>query len=209
MGRSGGLGFLFHRIESNGRLRDTGEAEELERNRRRVPFSAEHERDQVRRGHEPNGVDRCDRGHEQPLGLQPVSLETLGVSLKAREDRIRKDIAEAEAARVKADESLKQYNARLVEADQKIQVLLGQAATDAEKIATSIKMRAQHDAEETKERATKEIESAKQAAIAEIYQQTAELATTIAEKIIRRSLNADDQRDLVKQSLDQLQSLNA
>jgi F-type H+-transporting ATPase subunit b len=140
--------------------------------------------------------------------LYKTAWKNVLAGLKAREDRIRKDIAEAEAARVKADEALKQYNARLVEADQKIQVLLGQAATDAEKIATSIKMRAQHDAEETKERATKEIEAAKQAAIAEIYQQTAELATTIAEKIIRRSLNADDQRDLVNQSLDQLQSVH-
>ena len=35
------------------------------------------------------------------------------------------------------------------------------------------------------------------------------VTTAVAEKIVRRSLNADDQRDLVKQSLDQLQSVSA
>ena len=67
-------------------------------------------------------------------------------------------------------------------------------------------MKAQQEAEEAKDRATKDIEAAKQAALTEIYTQTADLATSIAEKIIRRSLNANDQRDLVDQSLEQLKS---
>ena len=68
-------------------------------------------------------------------------------------------------------------------------------------------MKAQQEAEESKEHATREIEAAKQTALTEIYAQTANLATSIAEKIIRRNLNADDQRDLVDQSLKQLQSV--
>jgi F-type H+-transporting ATPase subunit b len=71
-----------------------------------------------------------------------------------------------------------------------------------------MKMRAQREAEEAKERATAEIEQAKRNALAEIYDQTANLATSVAEKIIRRQLNANDQRDLVNESLSQLQSIS-
>jgi F-type H+-transporting ATPase subunit b len=130
------------------------------------------------------------------------------VGLKAREDRIRKDIADAESARTKAEDTLRQYDAKLGEAEQKVRAILNQAATDAEKIATSIRMKAQQDVEEAKEHATKEIEAAKQTALTEIYEQTANLATSIAEKIIRRNLNADDQRELVKESLQQLQNVD-
>ena len=57
-------------------------------------------------------------------------------------------------------------------------------------------------------RATREIEASKTQAIREIYDQTAELATTVAEKILRRNLNVDDQRDLVTRSLDQMQEIS-
>jgi len=129
------------------------------------------------------------------------------VGLKAREDRIRKDITDAEAARLKAEDTLKQYDSRLADAEQKVRDILEKAAVDAEKIGTSIRMKAQEEAEEAKERATKEIESAKQTALTEIYEQTANLATSVAEKIIRRNLNPDDQRDLVNQSLQQLKGV--
>jgi F-type H+-transporting ATPase subunit b len=129
------------------------------------------------------------------------------VGLKAREDRIRNDIADAEAARVKAEDTLRQYDSRLADAEQKVRDILEKAAIDAEKIGTSIRMKAQEESEEAKERATKEIEAAKQTALTEIYEQTANLATSVAEKIIRRNLNPDDQRDLVNQSLQQLKGV--
>jgi F-type H+-transporting ATPase subunit b len=114
--------------------------------------------------------------------LYKTAWKNVLTSLKAREERIRGDIASAEAARAKA-------------------------AVDAEKIAASIRLRSQQEAEEIKERANEEIETTKRQALAEIYDQAVNLSTNIAEKIIRRNLNPDDQRDLVKQSLDELQSI--
>jgi F-type H+-transporting ATPase subunit b len=86
--------------------------------------------------------------------------------------------------------------------------LLSSATVEAEKIAAGIRMHAQQEAEEIKERAMKEIESSKQQALSEIYEQTAALATSVAEKILRRNLNADDQRDLVQRSLEELQAVH-
>jgi F-type H+-transporting ATPase subunit b len=139
--------------------------------------------------------------------LYRTAWKNVLVGLKAREERIRRDLADAESARVKAEEALRQYDGKLADAERKVREIIDQAVRDAEKIATSLRMKAQEEAEEAKERAAKEIEAAKHNAISEIYQQTVYLATSVAEKIIRRNLNADDQRDLVNQSLDQLQSI--
>jgi len=128
--------------------------------------------------------------------------------LAAREAKIRGDIQEAEYARASADAKLKEYDLRLANADVQVREMLNRATVDAERLATNIKMQAQQDVEQVKERAVREIEVAKKDALKEIYAQTATLATNVAEKILRRNLNADDQRDLVNASLDQLQSVS-
>jgi F-type H+-transporting ATPase subunit b len=139
--------------------------------------------------------------------LQRTAWKHVLIGLKAREERIRKDIADAEAARLKAEDTLKQYDSRLADAEQKVREILEKAAADAEKIGTNLRMKAQEESEQAKERATQEIEAARRNALTEIYEQTANLATAVAEKIIRRSLNANDQRDLVNQSLEQMKNL--
>jgi F-type H+-transporting ATPase subunit b len=141
--------------------------------------------------------------------LYPTAWKNVLAGLKKREERIRKDIADAEAARSKAEASLRQYNEQLATAEAQVRDLLSKAAADAEKIAAGIRMHAQQESEEIKERALKDIDSSRQQALAEIYQQVADLSTSIAEKILRRNLNADDQRELVNESLQQLQTLNA
>jgi F-type H+-transporting ATPase subunit b len=139
--------------------------------------------------------------------LYPTAWKSVLAGLKKREERIRNDIAEAEASRAKAEATLREYNTQLAAAETRVREMVNTATKDGERIATEIRMRAQKDSEEAKTRATKEIESAKTQALAEIYQRAAELSTSIAEKILRRSINAEDQKDLVKRSLDELQSV--
>ncbi len=139
--------------------------------------------------------------------LYPTAWKNVLAGLKAREQRIREDIANAEAARAKAETTLREYNQQLATAEGKIRDMLAQATTDGERIATNLRMQAQTESEEIKNRATREIEAAKNQALTEVYEQTANLATTVAEKILRRNLNADDQRDLVSRSLEQVQTI--
>lgn len=129
--------------------------------------------------------------------------------LQAREDKIRKDIADAEAARLRAEQTLKEYSARLAAAEAQIRNMLAKAQSDAEGVAAGIKVKAQQDAEEIKERATKEIDASKNAALAELHEHAATLATSVAEKILRRQITVDDQRELVRSSLDELASVAA
>ncbi len=140
--------------------------------------------------------------------LYPTAWKNVLAGLKAREAKIRGDIASAEAARSKAEGSLKELNAKLADADRTVREMIAKAITDAEQAASSIRARTQAESEEMKEKALKEIEGAKTAAVREVYDQAAVLATSVAEKILRRNLNADDQRDLVARSLEQMQAVN-
>ena len=130
----------------------------------------------------------------------------IATGLKNREDKIRRDIADAEAARARAEATLAQYNTQLATAEQQVRDILARAQRDAEQMATNMKMQAQKEAEDAKERATRDIETARKNAVADIYAQAADLSTSIAEKILRRNLNANDQRELVESSLQQFQS---
>ena len=141
--------------------------------------------------------------------LYPTAWKNVIAGLKAREERIRNDIAAAEAARTRAEATLREYTAQLATAEQRARDTINAAAADAERIATQIRTRGEQEAQEIKERATREIDAARKEALAQVYEQTANLATSIAEKIIRKSLNADDQRDLVARSLEQVQNIQS
>jgi F-type H+-transporting ATPase subunit b len=127
--------------------------------------------------------------------------------LSDREEKIRRDIEEAEAARARAEATQKEYQAQLATAEQKVRELLAKATADAEQVAATIRTQAQKDAQETKENALRDIDSARRSAVREVHEQAAVLATNVASKILRRNLNPDDQRDLVASSLEQLQTI--
>jgi len=73
--------------------------------------------------------------------LYPTAWKNVLAGLKAREERIRKDIAEAEAARAKAEATLREYGAQLAAAEGKVRQMLSAATKDGERIATEIRMR--------------------------------------------------------------------
>jgi F-type H+-transporting ATPase subunit b len=128
--------------------------------------------------------------------------------LKGREDRIRNDISQAESARAKAEAALNDYNAKLADAEARAREILDKATIDAQALADRIKTEADTAARDRAERAARDIEEARNQALRGIYEQAADLSTSIAEKILRRNLNADDQQDLVRESLEQVQSVN-
>ena len=139
--------------------------------------------------------------------LYKTAWKNVLAGLKKREQKIRQDIAEAESARKKAEATLREYNEQLASAEGKIRDMMAKATADAEKVATSLRMQAQSESEEIKTRAMRELDAARQAAVADFRAYAAEISTSIAEKILRRNLNPDDQRDLVERSLEQLQTV--
>lgn len=137
--------------------------------------------------------------------LYPTAWKGVLHGLKTREERIRKDIADAEATRAKAQATLAQYNQQLATAEERVREMLAKAGADGQQMAAAVRDAAAKEAQSIKNKALADIDDARKHALTEIHALTADLATSIAEKIIRRNLNPDDQRDLVNASLDQLQ----
>jgi F-type H+-transporting ATPase subunit b len=126
-------------------------------------------------------------------------------SLDEREKRIRGDIEAAEKARADAEASQAKYRAELDQAEARVRDLMAQAQADGQQLATRIRMQAQEEAEETKERAHREIEQARRDAIESVRREAADLAVAVAEKILRRDINADDQKRLVEASIEEME----
>lgn len=124
--------------------------------------------------------------------------------LNDREARIKKDLADAENARKAAEARLAEYQKQLADAEAKVRDLFAKATTDAEAAGTRIRMQAQSESEAIKDRATKEIEESKTRAIAQLHTESANLATIIAGKILRRNITESDQSELIRSSLAEL-----
>ena len=139
--------------------------------------------------------------------LYPMAWKPILAGLRAREQRIRQDIADAEAARKRAEETLRQYNAQLASAENSIREMLAKATADGERLATTIRMQAQQEAEEIKERTNRDIDAARDTAVRQVREEAVNLATMMAEKVLRRNLNADDQRRILGDSLEQMQTI--
>jgi len=129
--------------------------------------------------------------------------------LQSREDKIRKEIEDAERSRKQAQSALEQYEQALSQARAEAQKILESAKDQQLKLTAEMKSQTQRDIVAMRDQAARDIDSAKKAAIAEIYGQMAETATDVAGRILQREINPDDQRRLVEESLNQLQAAAA
>src|SRR5437867_2372644 len=77
--------------------------------------------------------------------LYPTAWKNVLLGLKKREERIRKDIADAEAARAKAEATLRQYNEQLAAAEGRVREMLSKATQDGERLAAQIRAQAQKE----------------------------------------------------------------
>src|SRR5438874_13361011 len=82
--------------------------------------------------------------------LYPTAWKNIIAGLKAREQRIRNDIAQAEAARAKSEATLKEYNNQLAAAEQRVRELISAATADGERMAAQIRSRGEQEANDAK-----------------------------------------------------------
>ncbi len=121
--------------------------------------------------------------------------------LEEREQKIRGEIAAAEEARKNADRALKDYEASLAEARAEANAMIERTKAEQARLAADLRSKAEAELNELRDDARRSIEAAKRAALADVYQETAALATAVAEKILERELNEQDQSRLVEETL--------
>ena len=134
-------------------------------------------------------------------------LKALPFAKKAmadRSDRIEKELADAEAARVGTEGELAELRSKLANADQERARIIAEARKSAESLQAQLIARAEDDATAIRARGTADAESAKHQAIADLQADVAALAMGAAEAVITQSMDASTQQSLIDGYIDQV-----
>lgn len=124
--------------------------------------------------------------------------------LQRREQNIRAAREEAERARDEAQRLRADLQAEMDRAAEKVAGLMDGARRDAQRATDEMLGKAREEIQKERERLHREIGVARDQALQEIWNQTAQLATLISAKAIRRQLDANDHRRLVDEAIGEL-----
>ncbi|MGB9783092.1 MAG: F0F1 ATP synthase subunit B [Moorellaceae bacterium] len=142
------------------------------------------------------------------MGVLYVLLyKPLGKILAEREAKIEGSLQDAAAAKEKAEKLLQEYEAQMAGARREAQAIIERAGRMGEEMREEMIKRAREEANRTLEQARAEIAGEKAKALAAIREEAANLAILVAQKIIRKSLTADDQKRLLEESLTEVERL--
>ena len=119
--------------------------------------------------------------------------------MEKRRTNIEDMLSQAENDRQEAERIRLEYQEELRRAHQEAQVLIEKATKAAEVRTDEIMEQARLDAEKTKQTAFAQIETERVRALAEIQAQVADISVAVAEKILRKNLDASAQKDMIDQ----------
>ena len=128
----------------------------------------------------------------------------LSQALHRREEEMERTLEEAERAREESARLLAQHGQQMAQAAEQVRALLDEARRNAQSAADEIVKKAQAEAEASRKRAEREIGNARDQALAEIWTKTADLAVSVAGRVLARDLNPDDHHRLVQVALNEL-----
>jgi F-type H+-transporting ATPase subunit b len=121
--------------------------------------------------------------------------------LDRREQRIADDISAAKQTHEDAKQLLAEYDARLAAAHEQVRGIIEEARRDAEHTQQQILAKARADAAAELERAKKEIETATSGALKELAESAANMAVSLAGRIVQTNIRPEDHNRLIEQAL--------
>lgn len=125
-------------------------------------------------------------------------------ALDEREASIRKNIEDAETARVRSEQLLAERAQKLDLVQDEVREILAEARRDAEHTKAEIMASAQKEAEATKRRAVDEIDRARDQALNDLFGSMSSQVTQATEHVIGRTLSDEDRGRLINESLAEL-----
>jgi F-type H+-transporting ATPase subunit b len=141
--------------------------------------------------------------------LSKVAMPAIRASLKAREDRVRDDLAAAESAKTEAQRVLDDYRRQLADARNEADRIIDESRRAADGVRKELMAKAESEAAELLARAQTDIEATVAKVRADLQHRVADLAITLAEKVIERNLDRQAQLDLVNRYIEQVGALPA
>ncbi len=125
-------------------------------------------------------------------------------SLREREAHLEQVLLDSERARNEAEAIAAENRRQMAAAGDQVRALLDEARREAAATADSIVRKAQEEAEAGRHRAEREIAGARDQALMEIWSKTADLAVSVAGRVLAKELGESDHRRLVEVALNEL-----
>ena len=138
------------------------------------------------------------------LVLGRFAWKPLIKALHEREAHLEHVLLDSEKARSEAEALAAQHRRELAQAADQVRALIEEARKEAQVAAASIIQKAQGEAEASRHRAEREIAGAKDQALMEIWSRTADLAVSVAGKVLSKELGEADHRRLVEVAMGEL-----
>ena len=124
-------------------------------------------------------------------------------ALDKRAATIRDSLEAAEKARSEAQNMIAEHEANLDKARAEGRAIVEEAKADAKKVKDGIVKDAQRAADEIVARGKRELELAKQSAVDDLYSSASRLSFDLAEKVIQKSLSANEHQGLIDSCIQQ------
>lgn len=118
--------------------------------------------------------------------------------VKKRQDEVDGIYNSAEAADEQAQRAKSEYEAKLTSAKNEAAEILQTATVDAQQRSEQIVGEAKRDASAIKAKAAADIEQERRKALNEVKDDISSIAIDIAEKVVEKEINAEDQQALIE-----------
>lgn len=132
----------------------------------------------------------------------------LSEALRERREGIRRELMRAQEERNAALSKLAEVESRLARVDADVEAIRVQAKKEADEERLRIERSAEEDSRKLRDQARREIENASKLARHELRRYASEQSIRIAEDLVRRNINADDDTRLVRDYVRHLGGLN-
>jgi F-type H+-transporting ATPase subunit b len=138
------------------------------------------------------------------LFLGKFAWKPLMKALEEREAHLEQVLLDSERARNEAEALAAQHRREMSQAADQVRALIEEARKEAQVAADSIHRKAQAEAEAARKRAERDIVNARDQALMEIWSNTAELAVSVAGRVLNKEMSESDHRRLVEAAIGEL-----
>lgn len=130
--------------------------------------------------------------------LGKTAWKPLIKAMHDREEHIEHCLLSAEKARNESEQLLAQHRTLMAEAADQVRALLDEARRDGQAAQEEILAKARAEADAEKDRARRDIETARDQALSEIWTKAADLAVSVAGRVLGKEMNEGDHRRLIE-----------
>jgi F-type H+-transporting ATPase subunit b len=135
------------------------------------------------------------------FALRKLAWPMILRSVEEREQKIAKQLADAEQANATAQQLLEEHKAAIARARTEAQEILAKAKAVAQKERDALVAKGHEEQERMLDRARKEITAERDKAIQELRREAVELSIAAASKLVETNLDSDANRRLVSEYL--------